>query len=38
MQVNWLSNNEKGLIDFSDFGSEIKKESKDSKNGTFGLR
>jgi hypothetical protein len=28
IQVNWLSNKEKGLIDFSDFGSEIKKETK----------
>lgn len=26
--VKWLSNTEKGLIDFSDFGSEIKKENK----------
>jgi len=26
--VNWLSNTEKGLIDFSDFGTEIKKDPK----------
>jgi hypothetical protein len=31
--VSWLSNTEKGLIDFSDFGSEIKKETKPASKG-----
>lgn len=32
MQVGWLSSTEKGLIDFSDFGNEIKqKDTKASK-------
>jgi hypothetical protein len=33
--VAWLSNTEKGLIDFTDFGSEIKKESKAPGKGMF---
>lgn len=34
VQVNWLSDKQKGLIDFSDFSSQIKKDTKTNNNNS----